>query len=561
MKPIFTFYGIADRFPHHFPAYVHDHNLCLMDQGRVVDYLHLERISRRKYDNHLPNWLEQLEEEGLLKVPRDAVWVGVNSFVGNSFISRHGRFRLEGMQSGYLDTGLWNANAWHQPSPWEGYKPEAYLISHELAHIGSCLPFYGDFKDNSLLVHFDGGASLGNYSAFLFKEGKLTLIENSWEMSDLSKLFNDNGLGFALMKAKPGQHTSVPGKLMGYAALGTYREELVNWMEEHNFFRDAWGNREGFYAVAKEVFGWAGDLNDLQDPFLKDVAAAIQGYFEKRFLAKLKLLQESVSVKYLYMAGGCALNILANSKILDSGLFKEVFIPPACNDSGLALGAAAMYSWLNGTSIPLHTPYLNNVGLSVNQIDFSTESLKRIGEILMNGELVGVCNGYGEAGPRALGNRSILARADKKGIARKLSVEAKGREWFRPVAPVMLEKNVRKVSGLGRVPRIAEYMLMNFKVLPEFIPKMEGAIHAQNGARIQSVSERKANPFLYDLLSLMESEFGQVALLNTSFNYMGEPIVHTEANALASAQKMELDALVVNGKLLELKKNHALERI
>ena len=238
-KPTLAIYGIKDRNLFEYPAYVHDHNVCIMQDGKVLQYLQLERFSRRKYDNRLDLFLEQLIEQKVINCPEDFDLVCVNDFVGNAFISQNGRLRFEADRMQNLSFDSVKANAYYQYDGWNGKELNAFLCQHEIAHICSNLPFYGEFKDNSLLISIDGGSSLGNYSAFLFKDGKISHIENNWtDLGFASKLFNDNSLSFRMLNAKPGEHCSVPGKLMGFASWGNYDKKIEDWLVKHNYFKE-----------------------------------------------------------------------------------------------------------------------------------------------------------------------------------------------------------------------------------------------------------------------------------------------------------------------------------
>ena len=240
-KPTLAIYGIKDRNRLKYPAYVHDHNLCLMQDGRILQYLQLERYTKRKYDNRMDLFIEQLVDEKALELPDDFDLVCVNDFVGNTFISENGRWRFEADRQTELSFGLSSASAYFQYDDWNGKDVNAFLCQHETAHIGSTLPFYGDFKDNSLLVSLDGGSSLGNYSAFLCRNGIFKLIENNWtDLGYVSKFFNDNAFTFRMLNAKAGEHCSVPGKLMGFASWGSYNPEIEKWLVENRYFKDYW---------------------------------------------------------------------------------------------------------------------------------------------------------------------------------------------------------------------------------------------------------------------------------------------------------------------------------
>ena len=542
MKPVLALYGIPDRYRNKYPAYVHDHNLTLWCDGRVERYVHLERLTRRKMDNRLPERLEAILDEWQL---REFDLVSVNSFVGDQMITHGGRLRVGPASSRRVDR-VNPGRAWCQTSAWEGYAPVAATVSHELAHVYSCIPFFGPFRENSLLVHFDGGASCGNFSAWLYCNGRAELLECHWELSHLSKLFNDNALSFALMQSRPGEHGSVPGKLMGYAAMGTPNPDLEDWLMSHDYFRDIWHNQSRFSDRARTDWNWKGDLSQNDDAFLMDIAACFQAIFQRGITQKIEGLRKQTGAEFLYYTGGCALNIRTNTQLVDKGEFRRVFIPPCCNDAGLSLGAAAAYA--SDTTGDLHSPYLNGYGLS-RTFDYSTEDIRCAASMLVKGKIIGVCNGYGEAGPRALGNRSVLARADSRSLAQNLSRNRKGREWFRPVAPVMLERNALKYTGYPKIDALADFMLLDFPILPAYQNELAGVVHQNGTARIQTIRTRNQNPYLFDLLTHLDEKYQLGALINTSFNRRGEPIVHTPADASAAATSMALDGLVINGTL------------
>ena len=554
-KPTLALYGIKDRNNTPYPSFVHDHNLCLMQDGKIVKYLQLERYTRRKYDNRLDLFIEELIDDGTIPLPDDFDLVCVNDFTGNAFISHSGRLHFEANRLEILSPALTPARAYlNNREGWGGKELAAYCCSHELAHISTTIPFYGAFKENSLLISFDGASSLGNYSAFLYQDGMLKFVENNWtDLGFASKLFNDNKLAFRTLNIAPYAHCSVPGKLMGFASWGTYQPEIENWLRDNHFFNGC-GRHHGVDILqsAKERFGDVCPEFDTKNPFLQDCAATFQYIFETAVLTKLKSLQEKFHTDYLYYGGGCALNIVTNSKIVESGMFKDIFIAPCCNDSGLSIGAAAFLEMQKGNKIEIHSPYLCNVGLPHNDFDIDENEISRVAEVLMKGGIVGVCNGPAEAGPRALGNRSLIALANSKALAAKISMDVKRREWYRPVAPIMLKTNAELVTN-QKVSSLARYMLQDFIIKEEYRSQMAGVVHTNNSARIQTIANEAENPFMFHLLTHLQQKYGIIALINTSFNAQGEPIVHTAEQALQSARKMNLDGIVINGKLEVLK--------
>ena len=554
-KPTLAFYGIKDRFAGKYPAVVHDHNACLMQEGKVLQYFQLERLSRRKYDNRLDQFLEDLVAEHKLVLPDEFDVVCVNDFVGSAFISRDGRFRFEFNKPDSLNFNLHKGYGYFQSDENNGRIVDSYLCQHEIAHICSCLPFFGNFKDNSLLVSLDGGSSLGNYAAFCHKGGKIRFIENNWtDLGFASKLFNDNRLSFEMLGAAPYEHCAVPGKLMGFASWGEYSPDIEAWLLENDYFnRLGLHSKEQLAQSIKDRFGKDCAVFDTHNTFLQDCAATMQTLFERAVLSKLTSLQERFHCDYLYYGGGCALNIVTNTKILESGLFKEVFIAPCCNDSGLSLGAAALMERMKGHTIALHSPYLNNCGLDIPSVcEANDKDVEATAECLLNGGIVGVCNGAGESGPRALGNRSLLALPNSKPLSQRISMQVKKREWYRPVAPVMLSRLVPEVA-VQKESALAKYMLMDFTVKEDKVSALEGVVHSNGTARIQTIETEDENPFIYKLLTLLYEKHGILALINTSFNAQGEPIVHTVDEAGASAVEMCLDGIVFNGKFTRIK--------
>ncbi|HDR52250.1 MAG TPA: hypothetical protein ENN90_11625 [Mariniphaga anaerophila] len=542
-KPTLAVYGIQDREEYPHPFYVHDHNLAFMQNGKVKYFLQQERISRRKRDNTFHLHLKEiLKEKKLLAADYDLVFV--DNVVGRTFLTRQGDARFEAPLNPGLHTGLEKGKCW-----WFGGEKEAYVLNHELAHLFSCLPFFGHFRKNSLLVHFDGGASMSNFSAAVLKNGNLEWIEYHWDLKPISTIYNANALVFAILGAKLPEQNAVPGKFMGFAGWGTSRQDLKAWLIQNRFFQDIWGKTSVFFERAKQDFGVELKSFDQKNPFIQDVAASLQEVFIEQILSKLQDLAEKTGAENLYYTGGSALNIVANTRILESGLFRQVFIPPCTEDSGLALGAAAFTEWKKHGSVHVHNSYLNNWNIEDYQPDFSSETIKQVAQLLADGKIIGVCNGYSEAGPRALGNRSILALAGSKKLAKEISMNKKGREWYRPLAPVALEKNTRYFTGKTKIHPLSKFMLLDFKVIPERREKLAGAVHADGTARFQTLFKREENPFLYDLLDQLDCEHDIKALINTSFNRKGEPIVHTVEDALQSARKMKLDAVVINGNL------------
>lgn len=541
---IIGIYGIQDIKLSDFPEFVHDHAIAVFEGGKCRHFMQLERFTGKKYDNRMHEYLYPLMREMKLAGNHDAEVVFTDNVIGRSFISFDGDIRFEAPLGNSLaewpEEGLLR---------WYGKEKKGYIVNHELAHIFSCMLFFGDFKDKSLLVHFDGGASKGNFSVWIYKDGKPKLIETSWRLKYLSNLFNANALTFSLAGGSRENQNAVPGKFMGLAACGKYSPELEIWLKENRFFEGIWTNKKHFFESLKKQWGITLGAIDNRNSFMQDIAATFQYIFERDFMEVLSQLKTHYDVDYLYYTGGSALNIPLNARIVESRLFKDVFIPPCTNDSGLALGAAAFFQYHKNIPILPHSPFLNSLNVP-EKYSYTAGDVKQTASLLAEGKIIGVCNGHSETGPRALGNRSILCRADSAGLAKKLSMQIKGREWYRPLAPIMLVKNARYFTGLKNIHHLSQYMLLEFFIPELHREELSGAVHINNTARIQTVFEKEPIPFIYDLLVYLDEHYGIKALINTSFNVQGKPIIHYPKTAVNDAKTMGLDGVVINGRII-----------
>jgi carbamoyltransferase len=538
-------YGIHDISKGENPILIHDHNLAVYTHGRLQNYIHLERYTRKKFDASLSYHIEQITRDLGLAGKRNIELCFVDHELGKAFVSSEGRIRFEGSSGNALSSDLHEGTGY-----WFGERIPAYWLSHEVAHLYSCIPFYGGFRENSLLIHYDGGASVSNFSAWVYRAGHLTQISSHYKLKWLTNLFNANALVFKLTGTVPKYHNSVPGKFMGLSSFGTYKPDLEEWLDTNKYFFDIWASPNSFLAKLAKDWNITIKTIDNHHPFLQDIAATIHEIFIRESLKEILYLQKSSACKILYFTGGCALSIKLNSVIRDSKVFDEIYIPPCTNDSGLSIGAAVALSMEKGYIIQKEGPYIGSMEAEEPRLKDSTNNLEKIAGLINDYKIIGVCNGKSETGPRALGNRSIIARADSKILAEKISRKIKGREWYRPVAPVMLPEHARYVTGQKDFPISAQYMLYDFDISKERSREIEGVVHVDGTSRIQILENREQNPFLFDLLKFCSDNYGLRALINTSFNLKGEPIVQTFEQAMKSARKMKLDGLVLNGELV-----------
>ncbi len=406
-------------------------------------------------------------------------------------------------------------------------KVEAFHCFQELAHSASNLPFTGGFEDNSLLVHMDGGASQCNTSAFLYKDSRITYVYHSWETLFSVLNFGYNQLTYSMLGMHEDTRMAAPGKLMGYAAYGQDTPELRAWLYKHDWFRTHLQAPERFFKAAQEDFGWHATGFDLHDQLLMDIAACCQAEFEEHMLSLLTRLRKQTGATRLYAAGGATLNVELNRKLLASGLFDEVFIPPCCSDCGLAIGAAALAAFLDRGSVERHSPFLNNAGLSPARELGRQLDIKELGARLERGQVVAISTGAAEVGPRALGHRSLLASPADVRSRTYVSETIKRREWYRPVAPVVLEDLAENLFPGATGTPLTDYMLCNVMVHPDWRDRIPAV------ALLREVWETHQLP----------------CLINTSFNGLGEPIVHSAEQSEETAQRLGVDVLVLDDRM------------
>jgi carbamoyltransferase len=528
------------------PGDLHDHSLVLMDEGRVVELIELERISRRKHDNQLGSYLEDLVKTSSLRLPDQPRVVFVDSFAGRRFTTRTGLIHLEAEDKDNLAS---------TPEPAVGrfmdyYDVEFLVCNHELAHVGSHLAFTGGFKDNSLLVHIDGGASNSNCSAWLYQNGSIRHLYHSWELKPHTTNFNVNPLSSAILGLPKGSNLQVAGKLMGYAAYGEANPELKAWLKRHDWFRDCDHDMSPFFEAAADDHHWFADSFDTRDQFLMDIAACIQKDMEDAVERFIFRFQEQTDARHLYYSGGVALNIKANSRLENSGVFESIHVPPCCSDTGLALGAASLVEFLTGGKVEKHSPFINSFGLK----SYSYDPQFDVGDIaarIAQDKVIGICTGYGEVGPRALGHRSLIANPCSLELRDRISISMKKREWYRPLAPMVLRTEADRLFEGASSSALSRYMLGSYEVRPEVRTQIPGVVHVDGSARAQVVDENDPDlKLVVDLLTKLQDAHGIPCVINTSLNRSGEPIVHTHKEAMVAGQEMGIDALVLDNNLV-----------
>lgn len=430
-----------------------------------------------------------------------------------------------------------------------GYAYQWHFVEHHLAHAASAfLP--SPFADAAILT-LDGR---GERATTTYSVGHGTQIERLAQVNmphSLGLFYEDltRYLGFL--------HSSDEYKVMALASFGTpvYVDEF------RAMVRVGTG---GQYTVGplrlEERFGSARQRGEPLEQRHFDIAYALQAVLEDTVLQLAEWLQESTGQQSLCLAGGVALNCVMNSRLSAEGRFDRIWVQPAASDAGTALGAALWvdaqvrangvrsYSMEHAFLGPEYSDHEIERFLQWSKLPYRRiENVAEEGaRLLAQNKILGWFQGRLEFGPRALGARSILASPIDAAMQDRLN-DIKGREDFRPVAPVVLEEQAGEWFAHATV---SPYMLFVYDVLPDKADRIPAVRHIDGTARIQTIN-RGQHALYYDLLCAFQRLTGVPVLVNTSFNTRGEPIVCSPRDAIECFWSSPLDALIIGPFLLE----------
>lgn len=452
-----------------------------------------------------------------------------------------------------------------------GFTGEILFSEHHLSHAASS--FYASSFDEAALLVIDG---VGEWATTSYGVGKGNRIDLSHEI----RFPHSIGLLYSTITAYLGfKVNSGEYKVMGLAPYGEakYLEQLrktIDVAEDGSFqlHREFFGFERGLKSWSKKLEMLLGvpprepESRLIQDHF--DLARSLQELSEEIILKMASHVLKTTGQKKLCLAGGVALNCVANGRILRELPVEELFIQPAAGDAGGALGAAL--SVAHGIlDLPREkrefSPYLGpefsteevESFLSAEQIPFTKllddKLFPFVAKAIAEQQIVGWFSGRMEFGPRALGNRSILADARAKENWQRVNLKIKFRESFRPFAPSVLAESANRYFDLGK--HDSPYMLLTAPVLTDEVPAVT---HVDKSARVQTVTKAQ-NERYHRLLTEFERQTGCGVLINTSFNVRGEPIVCTPADALRCFLRTEMDLLVLGNCIIERK--NVLDRI
>ena len=578
-------------------AYYHDSSACLVHDGRVVAAAQEERWSRIKHDPGFPRRAcEYCLREAGIRID-DLEYV---AFYDKPFL------KFERLLETYLASAprglrpfLAAMPVWIKEKLWLpdiikkelGFTKEVLFLEHHQSHAASAF-FPSPFKRAAILT-LDG---VGEWTTTSWGVGRDNTINLKAEIRfphSLGLLYSafTYFLGF---RVNSGEY-----KVMGLAPYGEPRyvdvilRELIDLKED------------GSYKLNMKYFGYCQGLTMTNRFFDRlfggpprkpetrisqremDMAASIQHIIEKAVMRTARHIHQTTGEKNLVLAGGTALNCVSNGKLLREGPFDRIWIQPAAGDAGGSMGAALFtwYQYLNNTRDSDNVndkqqgsylgpafdedhieSFLRRMGIQYQKVSWS-EIPQKAAKILADGKIVGWFQGRMEFGPRALGNRSILADPRIPGMQSLLNRKIKYRESFRPFAPAVLcEKasdyfqdvadspymllvaNVKTDPGKQMVTEERMYSGMEKRqIIRSAIPAVT---HIDYSARVQTVHS-ETNPLFHQLIRSFEDITGCGVIVNTSFNVRGEPIVCTPENAYACFMRTNMDYLVMGPFLLD----------
>jgi carbamoyltransferase len=544
-------------------AFYHESACCLLRDGQLIAAAAEERFSRVKHDPRLPVEAFRfcLQEAGIGPGDLDAI-----------------AYYEEPVQK--LSRQLWCGPPEHGPEgyPWLdpgipvdmirqrlGFTGPLLSFPHHLSHAASAFHFSG--YEEAAILTVDG---VGEWATSTYGKGEpegINLFEEVLFPHSLGLLYSTltaylgfrvNGGEYKVMGLAPyGEANYVDQicQLVGMGPGGQYRLNLP--------YFDFIAGQRMYSPALPELFGLPPRQPEAEiEQAHRDIARSLQLVLEEILLEKVTYLHREVPSAHLCMAGGVALNCVANGRIHREGPFEHLFVQPAAGDSGACLGAATLAHQKLSTRLPRRRQVrvdlgprfdsttiaglLDSSGLTANDYrEHEAELLTDCAQRLADGEVVAWFHGRMEFGPRALGGRSILANPMLPDMRQRLNQVVKKREGFRPFAPSVLAEHAAEHFAL-EAP--SPFMLQTCQVRSPL--DLPGITHVDGSARPQTV-DRQEHPRYAALLDAFHQLTGCPILINTSFNVRGEPIVHSPVDALFCFALSGIDTLVLEDFLLD----------
>jgi len=578
-------------------AFYHDSAACLLSGGRVVAAAQEERFSRRRHDSAFPCQAVEfcLKQGGLRPEALDAVVFYDKPLLKfDRILETHLAWAPRGLKSFMMAVPVWLAEKLWMPSVISkevGNGIPLLFAEHHESHAASA--FFPSPFESAAVLTVDGVGEWATSSYGVGRGNKVEMLKEMHFPHSLGLLYSAFTY-FTGFKVNSGEY-----KVMGLAPYGEpkYAQAILDHLID---LKD-----DGSFAMNQEHFDYCAGLKmtaPKMEPLFggpprkpeskltqreMDLAASVQVVTEEIMLRMARHIRQETGERHLCLAGGVALNCVANGKLLRAGIFDDIYIQPAAGDAGGALGAAlSAYhhyhdkprvtvpgtDWQRGSYLgPEYSD--DEVATAISQfgakstLHASDESMcTEVARLMTEGKVVGWFQGRMEFGPRALGARSIIGDARSPEMQKIMNLKIKFRESFRPFAPAVLAE---KVSEWFDHDRSSPYMLMVADVLEKHRKQLSGAddalwgidklniprssipavTHVDYSARLQTV-HRDTNPTFHRLISEFDRLTGCPVVVNTSFNVRGEPIVENPAQAYTCFMRTEMDVLVLGRHVL-----------
>ena len=585
-------------------AFYHDSAAAILIDGEIIAAAQEERFTRKKHDSSFPkNAVDFVLKYSKLKLSDvDYIVFFEKPFLKfERLLETYVAFAPKGFTQFVKSMPVWLRDKLFQKKQLlnflkeqdENFKDNGklYFSEHHLSHAASA--FYPSPFEEAIVLTADGVGEWATTTVAIGKGSNLEIKKEIYFPHSLGLLYSafTYYLGF---KVNSGEY-----KLMGLAPYGEpkyskiIKEYLVDIKEDGSFRlnQDYFDYATGLKMINKKFNSLFNheprdSKKEKLNQFHMDIAASIQEVTEEIILKIITSLKNEYQIKNLCLAGGVALNCVANGKILNSKIFENIWIQPAAGDAGGSLGAALAFWYLelkNKREVDYQDKMKGSyLGPNYEQIEIENE-LNKIGakfsvlgeediyletvKHLINSDAIGWFQGRMEFGPRALGSRSILGDPRSPNMQKNLNLKVKYRESFRPFAPSILQDDLTQWFDININ---SPYMLLVSKIKKEKsiemnqdekklfgidklnIKKSEipAVTHVDYSARIQTV-DGKYNPKYFKLLTRLKEKTSCPILINTSFNVRGEPIVNTPTDAFRCFMGTELDVLVIGNCILK----------
>jgi len=583
-------------------AFYHDSAACLVRDGEVVAAAQEERFTRKKHDFNFPqNAIDYcMQQGGITGENLDYVCFYDKPFIKfERLLMTYLTYAPKGLKSFILAMPLWlKQKLWMKDMIAKNLNFEGKILfpEHHESHAASA--FYPSPFEEAAILTVDGVGEWTTSSYGIGEENKIELWSELHFPHSLGLLYSAFTY-FTGFRVNSGEY-----KLMGLAPYGEPKyvdkilEELIDLKED------------GSFKMNMKYFNYCSGLTMTNNRFARlfggpprkpeskitqremDLARSVQDVTETIILRMIRHVHKETGKKYLVLAGGVALNCVANGRILREGPFENIWIQPAAGDAGGALGAA-LYGWHSYLNKERNTNGdRDNQKMSYLGPDFSNDKIKKylekenisfqklsdnemagtVADLIASDNVVGWFQGRMEFGPRALGNRSIIGDARSPKMQSVMNLKIKFRESFRPFAPSVIRE---QASNYFELENQSPYMLLvapvkkelcrdvsqddmvgldKLKVVRSDIPAIT---HVDYSARIQTVDEHD-NPRYYDMINAFYNKTGCPVIINTSFNVRGEPIVCTPEHAYLCFMRTNMDYLMLGNYLLDKQKQKKL---